>query len=270
MRRAILLAVGFCLAATPALAADWSQILFGHKVEIKRAKGQATLSVDGRALLKNDYVAITEITTVKGVGVAIGETSDGSNRCDAAPFVISFPSGAATRFDGPMDVCALVDHTVERKRILFSVAATPGIDGQRWAWAPARGFSSLGTFKHVPDPTLGWAALRERKIDHPSALFDYAEVAKAMNALLGRDASVVLPIVSGVGSGSFKGDVFVGSACEPHMCGTNEAFVAADIAHKKVFAAWKLDGKAMVVRPAVGDWPQAARDAFEEWAKSWK
>jgi hypothetical protein len=242
---------------------------FGHEIRFSGTFGEERVLVDGKEMVRNGSVGISEVAVVKGVGVAIGFSGSGGNVCDASPFVISFPEGKAPRFDGPLDTCDEVKHVTTNDEIKFEIAAIPGRDGQRWSWTPQSGFQSLGSIKHVESPEKTWSDLRSRNIQHPSELFDYADIASQMHALLGTDEKPFLSIITGVGSVDFQGDLFVGQSCARHMCGDEEALIVADLEKQTVFLAWKTENAPIIVRPPVKDWSAAARAALRDWAKAW-
>lgn len=96
------------------------------------------------------------------------------------------------------------------------------------------------------------------------------EAAAQINGLLGAEKNDYSDIILGVGSGSFDGDYFVGSACTRHLCQEEEALLVAAIQEKRVFLAWKPSGEKIVVRPSVKQWPERAKAALREWAAKWK
>ena len=67
-------------------------------------------------------ILLDQIAIVGGIPVLIGGTSDGGNSCDGSPFVLSFPTGAPPRFDGPIDSCSKVTIEIKSDRVDFSAA----------------------------------------------------------------------------------------------------------------------------------------------------
>lgn len=244
--------------------------MFGKDVAITTRDDEEHLTVEGRELLKNRYVSIDEIGIVGNVPVIIGSSSQGGNACEGATFVVSFPHGGAARLDGPLDECTGMGADLKGDHIEFSTAAIPGRDGKRWTWTPDGSFQEAGTTTFRADESKGWAQLRERQVGHPSDLLDYAEINRRVSQLAGPDKTLVFRILTGVGSGGFKGDWFVGQSCTPHMCTEEEAIVAASLSDRQLFLAWKPQGKKIVVRPPVKDWPEKAKAALREWAAKWK
>jgi hypothetical protein len=206
--------------------------------------------------VRNGIVGVEEVAIVDGIGVAIGYPGSGGNACDAAPFVLSFPGDKAPRFDGPLDTCDPVTHVISKDEIQFEVKAIPGRDGERWLWTPQSGFQSEGSFKHVESPEKTWSDLRSRKIDHPSELFDYADIASQIHALLGTEEKQFLPIITGLGS--FKFD----------KCRFEEALVVADLERERVFIAWKTENRPIIVRPPLTEWSQTGRTILRDWSKT--
>jgi hypothetical protein len=251
-------------------AAPASQTIAGHQVEIvSDDNGNETLKVDGKAIHRNAYVSIDEVKTIGSVDVAIGSSSAGGNACDAPPFVLSFAKGKKSRFDGPIDVCKTVTYKIDGDRIRFESKALEGDDGEAWLWTPARGFKSAGRVKHKPDPSKGWSDLSAHHDLHPSELLDLGEVATALLDLLGKDRKKVLPVLNGVGSGEFVGDLYVGSSCRPHACPDAGIIVIADPKLKQLYVAWKLERRKIEERTTDRTWPKAARAELDKWAKQW-
>src|SRR5262245_58038456 len=116
----------------------------------------------------------------------------------------------------------------------------------------------------------GWNELRERTIEHPSALFEYGEISNQLDQLLGADKERFAQIMVGVGSGEFKNDTYIGKTCAPHMCTVVEAIVIADIPSKQVFLAWKENNSPIIVRPKITKWNEKFRAELREWASKWK
>ena len=102
----------------------------------------------------------------------------------------------------------------------------------------------------------GWNELRSRTVNHPSELFKYGEVAAQAYAEMGNDQAAVLPLINEVGSGTFDGDIYVGNGCRPHACPDAGVLILANISSRKVYMAWKLEGRPIVVRPQLATWPK--------------
>lgn len=245
---------------------------FGHSVWISKdahTLGE-TLRLDDRAVLTDDVISLQETTLVDGTPVLIGVAGPGGNICDPAPFVISFPANAAPRVDGPVETCNFAQIEIGKRQIDFS-ALNYTRDGTRhWAWTVADGLTELVPEADEPDDSKGWQALRERSIGHPGEVFDYGPIADQIAALLAADLSAYRRVLSGTGSGEFKGDDYIGTTCEPHLCGIVEALVFLSAKDQRVFAAWKPNGKKIEVRPRVGEWPEKARLELKSWAAQWE
>lgn len=252
-------------------ASDLDIQLFGQKVSI--AKGpddQEILKIGDREVHKNYYVSIDEIQIVDGIPTAIGNSSAGGNACEGSPFMVSFPSGKPPRIDGPLDSCLPVKATVSERNIHFSTMPLPNAPGKNWVWTPVSGFKEVEAEAFVADKSKGWDQLRERSETHPSSLLQNAEVSAEINRLAGPDKALVNDILFGVGSGEFKGDLFVGITCSRHMCLDQEALVVADLQSKTVYLAWKPSGQKIKVSPVVKSWPEKAKAELREWSAKWK
>lgn len=253
-----------------AAAANFEMKMFGHHIVVLERDFEQILSIDGREVLKDAILSIDEIHLVSGTPAIIGASSAGGNACDSAPFVISFPSDAKPRVDGPIESCRPVKMDVLTDQVTFATTALPNMQGETWVWTPTGGFAKSGEHDFVADTSKGWSELREKTVSHPGELLSFDEVAAQINALSGNEKDTYSGIIMGVGSGAFDGDYFVGSACTRHMCQEEEALLVASIQEKQVFLAWKRSGEKIVVRPVVSIWPERAKAALREWAAKWK
>lgn len=264
----VAVALSMLASADVTVADEWR--MFGHDVSIlKDAKGNDSLSVDGRPVHADRFLSLDEFAVVGGVPVVVGTSSNGGNACEGAPFVMSFPDGKSPRLDGPLETCFLVKVEVGRDAIAFSTAAQSSAPGERWRWTAA-GIESLSSIPFNVDRSKDWADLRSRQVTHPAALLDYGPVTDALNELLGADREYVTPILEGVGSVEYKGDFLIGTVCQRHSCTVVEAIVVIDMRKRSIHVAWKPENGKIVVRPAIGGWPQPARSALKAWASKWK
>ncbi|MDO5897886.1 hypothetical protein [Agrobacterium sp. Azo12] len=253
-----------------ATAASIDIKMFGHHVIIQQRDFEQVLSIDGRDVLKDSILTVDDVRMISGIPTIIGSSSPGGNACDSSPFVVSFPTDGNPRVDGPIESCYPVNADVLPDKIVFSTRALPTSPGQTWTWTPKDGLAKSADQQFVADSSKGWSALREKTATHPSDLLSYGEIAAQINGLLATEKDFYSDIILGVGSGSFEGDYFVGSACTRHMCNEQEALLVAGIQEKKVFLAWKPSGEKIVVRPPVKEWPDKAKFALREWAEKWK
>ena len=241
---------------------------FGSEVNINGEWGFGqSLVIEGKQVLEGFIISLDEVAMLNGVGVIIGSTGDSGNACNLKNFVISFPQGSSPRLDGPLDECRPVSHSIMNDRIEFRTKPMPLDPGNLWAWTAERGFVAGPEIPFVSDSTKGWDDLRARAVNHPGDLFNYGEVAQSIKDVALAEEKIIVPILTGVGSGKFNGDMYIGSACKPRMCGEQEAIVVADIRNKKIFLAWKVDKKPIVARPALNLWPQSARSAYANWKR---
>lgn len=243
---------------------------FGHEIRVTGEAPEVSLEIDGRSVLKDAIISISQVAVVAGVPTLIGESSTGGNACDGSPFVISFPADGMPRLDGPIDACASLSVDLKADRLEFYSAPLPGRDGERWAWTPAEGLKTLSAVGFTPDANKGWNSLRERTLQHPGNVFEYGEIGRQIDSLLGADKPIFLGIIVGVGGGEFKGDDYVGTSCTPHMCDSTGAIVYLSTKDRKAYVAWKPDGKKIVVRPEVKQWPEKPRHELKAWAEKWQ
>ncbi|MEY9828926.1 hypothetical protein ABIA25_000741 [Sinorhizobium fredii] len=253
-----------------ATAAVFEMRMFGHHVAVLQRDFEQVLAIDGREVLKDAIINIEDIHLISGTPAIVGSSSAGGNACDSAPFVVSFPADANPRVDGPIESCRPAKLKVLSDQLSFATTALPNSPGETWIWTPTSGFAKSEEKDFIADTSKGWSELREKTVSHPGEFLTFGEVAAQINALLGPEKEVYSDIILGVGSGSFHGDYFVGSACTRHMCREEEALLVASIQEKQVFVAWKPSGEKIVVRPAVQEWPERAKAALREWAAKWK
>jgi hypothetical protein len=243
--------------------------MFGHEIAIAGSMPAMSLQIDGRPVLKDATISLSELVMVAGVPTLVGNRSAGGNACDGSPFILSFPAGSPPRLDGPIDACASIAMEVSADHLDFRSRPVAGQDGERWTWSPGGGLKAQQNVAFTADAGKGWSQLRQKTLQHPSEIFEYGEIADQLDALLGDDKSNFEEIITGVGSGEFKGDDYVGSACAQHLCDSTGALVFLSIRDKSVYIAWKPEDEDIVVRPPVKQWPDRARRALKQWAEQW-
>lgn len=270
MRNGILaILLGLALGG-PSGAEDLSRA-FGHSVDLvipKEFGDERTLSVDGRVLLRQDYIDLRETAIVDGVGVVIGYAGPGGNACDASPFVLSFPKGSAPRLDGPVDACG-AKAVVKDGSVTVETTALVGKPGKSWKWDARKGFVRMAAVRKAVSAESGWDKLRSREVMHPYSFLDYRDTSAQLSALLGRDMEAVRPILMGPGSGAVDGMAYRGTSCENHNCNATGLMIYADIPTRRIYVAWFSDARpSIVVSPAVGQWPSEARQRLKAWSGS--
>lgn len=260
---------GLALGLLGAASAHAEELrIFGHEVWILGdARGGERLLVDEREVHADWYLSIDEILVLADVGIVIGFSSPGGNACNGAPFILSFAlvGDAPPRIDGPLPTCSVVTQTILADQILFETSPFPTRPGQAWVWTPADGIQALPDIPFVANAARGWTEMRERTAGHPADLFDYEVIAQQIYDLLGDRREEALRIVLGVGSGRFDGDMFVGTACEPHNCGLTASILIADMQTRQVFVAYKPDDGPLVILPDADLWPPNPRSALLQW-----
>ncbi len=262
--------IGFLAGAAPFAGALELEKVAGHTVEIQEKDFEKALIVDGRELHKNQIVFLNDVYAFGDITVLVGTSSGGGNACDGSPFVLSFPRSGAPRIDGPIDNCASVSWQVDGANIVFSTGNIPGRETERWQWTAERGIAPLASVAFQPDAASGWGNLRERTFTHPSDAFANGEIAASFKMVLGSDFQQFQELMTGVGSGQFKGDDFVGTACRPHACLDEAGLIFLSSSDRHVYVAWKpVDGKIAVFPSPVKDWPEKAKVELREWAKQW-
>ncbi|MFN7090294.1 MAG: hypothetical protein ACK4P4_07065 [Allorhizobium sp.] len=273
MRRLVMLAAATLLTMGMAGTAPAIEIrsIAGHTVEVREKDFQKALFVNGREIHTNEYITFDSAYVLSGSIAIVGSSSPGGNACNSSPFVLSFPAGGSPRFDGPLETCFAVDYRVEGDRLKFSTKKVPGHDQERWEWSAQEGIQMLASIPFAPDSALGWEALRERSMSHPSEAFANAGIAKSLSDLLGTDFEQFQNLMAGVGSGQFKGDDFVGTSCRRHICLDEAGLIFLSGREQRAYAAWKPEGGKIIVYPApVKDWPEKAKVELREWARTWE
>lgn len=78
---------------------------------------EAYITLRDSNAVKDQYISLEEIATVDGTPTVIGQRSAGGNACSGSAFILSFPSNAAVKIDGPLDACNTGDTKIEEKQI---------------------------------------------------------------------------------------------------------------------------------------------------------
>ena len=137
--------------AGPALA-DETMTVAGHEIVVTGDEiGAAKLTVDGEVLHENGVIFLDpEPWDLGGLAVVTGVAGSGGNACNAPPFVIALPEGAAPQFFGPVASCAYLLPKIEAETLVFTSDPLPGTPGEVWVWTPGGGFA--------PGEAVGFAA----------------------------------------------------------------------------------------------------------------
>ncbi|MGV8937791.1 MAG: hypothetical protein ACOH2J_11760 [Allorhizobium sp.] len=266
-----LLASALVLGACPAAWAENSAIrLFGREIVVADGEDGQVLTIDGEQVLTNVYISVDEGIVIDGVPVLVGTSSPGGNACEGSPFVITLKKGEAPVLSGPIESCAGMEMTEEADQLAFASQAYPGRDSERWTWSPSSGFEEQQSVAFEPDGEKGWAEFGSDRLSHPAELMNYAEIAIQIDQMLGDDKDLLETLLTGPGSGAYKGSLYVGNACMAHNCDQAQALILADAQQREVYLAWKPEGEKIVVRPPVSDWPARAKVELRAWAVKWK
>ena len=243
-----------------ASASPMNMRMFGHVVEIgKSTDGQEQLSVDKKVLLKDQYISLEEVATVDGTPSVIGQRSAGGNACNGSAFILSFPARSAVKIDGPLDACNPNETKIEEKQIVVDVAPTAQTPESQWTWSPSSGFSVEKSIAFATKRDDGWAALRSRSINHPSAMLDYADLSQLIELRVGKAKASFISVSSGPGSAQYWNNLLIASSCKAHSCNDTGLLVVADIPRKQVLVALKDGASAPLIAPKEEEWPSGAR-----------
>ncbi len=268
MRALIIL---LCLLPELALASPVKTDLFGHSIEIKTIPpdDEEALFVDGKQMLENQIINLEENGQIGSTSFAIGSSSGGGNICDASPFVLRFTANAPVQIDGPLDSCNPVAHKIEKDHVTFESPALPTAKGARWIWT-ANGFGPEQPLTFKPSPNKGWDALRRGAIHHPLDLLGHADLAQQLRKEVS-DAhyEAFKRLVSGPGHARYDGGLFIGEACQAHMCDDTAVLIVIDPAAKRIAVAMKDEDKPVLIVPGEGAWPAAAKPVLQSWRQSW-
>jgi hypothetical protein len=242
----------------------------GHTIVVEGSMPEQELKVDGHSFYKNAIILFDELIVIDNTPALLGTSSPGGNACDGSPFVLSFPPHSQPKLDGPLDSCAWFQHENSDSSVVFSTHPVPGKSTEHWNWTPTDGFAQLPDTPFAADPSLGWDNLRERTLGHPAEVFKNEDLSASVKALLGSRFDWFQALMTGVGSGEFIGDDYVGTSCRPHMCMDEAGLLFLSAHDRRVFVAWKPDGQKIVVMPPVKEWPDKAKGELRSWAAKWK
>jgi hypothetical protein len=254
-----------------ALASPMNMKMFGHVVEIRKSTdGREQLSVDKKVLLNDQYISLEEIATVDGIPSVIGQRSAGGNACNGSAFILSFPASAPVKIDGPLDACNPNETRIEDKQIIVEVAPTAQTPGSQWTWSPSSGFSVEKSIAFTTKRDDGWAALRSRSINHPSAMLDYADLSQLIDLRIGKAKASFVSVSSGPGSAQYWNNLLIASSCRAHSCDDTGLLVVADIPRKQVLVALKDGASGLLIAPKEEEWPSGARGELAVFLKKWR
>ena len=257
-------AIAVGLSSGSAAAAPDMMQAFGHTVEVRAENFMEVLLIDGQKVHEDFAIALDAVEPVGGTVVVAARTSAGGNMCGFAPFVVLLPEGQPPIVSGPADTCADFRLSIEESRIVYMGYPTPLGPAEQWIWTPAGVFVAAEPIAFAFESGLGWGNLEGATIEHPFDLFYSAEFMAQAEALLGKNRDTFLTILTGLGAGEFRGQVYVGSAGFPHNCPYAQAFLLADPTSRRLFLAWNIEGRE-VQAPAIWDWPDGVVALLEEW-----
>ncbi len=233
--------------------AVWAEELqvAGHRIGVAEDDlGGDTLLVDGTVMHQDEMILLDPAPqVVDGVTVLTGVAGAGGNACNAAPFVLALPDGAAPKFWGPVDSCASFSPALDGDRLVFTSEAVPGAAGESWVWTRAGGFA--------PGPAIGfvaskdWDAFDALAGAHPAEALAIAPVLEAMQTGLGADYPVFAERIPNLGSGDLTAEGYEGRACLKYSCEADWAVLYLHRASRGVFSIWHVEGE---IEPHV--WPQ--------------
>lgn len=270
MKRPMALLIATASLITPAIAAPEHLTVQGHVVVISAADGAfQKLVVDGKELLEDHRIDPGEITTVDGVAVMVGFRHPGGNRCGGSHYILSFPADRPVRIDHPGDVCLLEETTasINPHTIKIETPASPQHAGSRWTWTVETGLGPETRIAFIPRVDNGWAALQAHRIDHPSGLFHFADLARLIDARVGPMRSTALRNSTGPGMLEYAGNLVIARSCQSHACDETDLLIVADTGSGTLYVALKDARSAPLISPRPASWPKGVRShllAFEQ------
>jgi hypothetical protein len=242
---------------------------FGHRFNTKSDEQNMveTLHVDGAKLHENALIDIHSLAEVDGGVIAVGSTSAGGNACDADPFIVFAAPKKKPTLIGPVSFCRASLWSISGNTVRLWTPPLPGMDGESWEWTVGGQLKKLGATKHQPKANWGWDEFKTAKdVAYTIDLFDYQPVSEALYAILGSDASYLIPDLLAVQVGSeHRNGVFVGETCMAHACSTAGTLIAVDANSRQVFVAWKGQDSDFQFRPEVNKWPDQLRSRIQKW-----
>jgi hypothetical protein len=237
------------LIAHAGAAAAQELTVAGHQLSVKDdGMGSAALLVDGGVLHENGVIYLdAKELTVGGVTVVTGSAGAGGNACNAAPFVLSFPEGAAPEFWGPVESCAYFVPEDQGSRLLFMSETSTNVGGrvrpdEVWIWTPEDGFGSGPAFGSAAVDS-GWEALDTLAGAHPANALLLTPVVEALQSGLGEDYPVFAERISDLGAGNLTAEGYLGSACLKFTCDADFAILYLHRESQQVFAIWHVMGE---------------------------
>ncbi len=218
----------------------------GHSVEVNDGtQGDKVLLVDGQLMHLNGVIYLDDaVKLVGGISVVTGSAGPAGNACNAAPFVLALPEGAAPEFYGPINSCAylpVVD--VQSQAIVFASEPTPSQPGEVWVWNRLTGMTEALPEAFVPVESAGWDTLGDLAGAHPAEALTLAPVFEALVAGLGPDCDAFAARISGLGSGDLTEAGYLGEACEKFTCEADFAVLYLHAPTERVFAIWHVAGE---------------------------
>lgn len=231
------------LAGPEAALGDQTLTVNGHDIMITGDGFEdTTLSVDGTVVHQDAQIFLDpEPQDLGGLTVVTGAAGAGGNACNAVPFVIALPEGAAAEFDGPIDSCAYLLPSVEAETLVFKSDPLPGTPGETWVWTPGKGFAPGAAVDFAA--SAGWEAFDSLAGAHPSDALALAPVLEALKAGLGPQYPVFAERISDLGSGDLTAEGYLGRACLKASCEADWALLYLARASRQVFAAWASTGE---------------------------
>ena len=141
----------------------------------------------------------------------------------------------------------------------------PGDSKPALQWSPTEGLTTSGNLTYTPESGTDWKDVDPSKYDNIIDAFHNEAVYKAGQALLGNDMpDMATSLLVGGGTEKTASGAFYATGCVPHDCGGNDGFMAIDPAKQKVYFARRGDNGEPQAWPALKDWPDDIKKAYDD------
>ena len=227
------------------------------------ADAEKVLSFDGREIARDYFVMFDRIVDVAGVKVALFEVGPGGNACGPNTLIAWQPEGGALQTAKAGEDCGSPPASISTDAIHFVPYLMPGESRPLQAWSPEGGLKIAGILQFTPQPGSNWADLDPAALTYPVEIFSNADVYEASRALLGErlgDVATGLSVSGGLER--LPSGIFTASGCVPHACGISDAFMAVDVAGRKLWFAQQAEGDTPDMWPKAGEWPAEVHEAM--------
>lgn len=260
---ALLAAVAATAQAQQDEAAEPVPFAGGRFTITETADAEKVLSFDGKEIARDYFVMFDRTAEVAGVEVALFEVGPGGNACGPNTFIAWRPEGGELQTARAGEDCGSPPPSIGADAIHFVPYLMPGESLPVQVWTPDGGLKVAGILQFTPQPGTGWADLDPAALAYPVDAFANADVYEASRVLLGESlGDVTLGLTVSSGMERLPSGIFTASGCVPHACGVSDAFMAIDVAGRKLWFAQQAEGDTPDMWPKAGEWPADVHEAM--------